>query len=362
MQSNCTALSAVKWSLFFLLSQSVVAQNTIPAMPEAVSNNAVAKVTTEQGNFLISFMGIGSGKKIEDIHNKVWSHRLGDKTWEARNAVPFSTPLPGRLASVAVGIRDKAYIFGGYTVAEDHSEKSSPDNFSYDILRDRYQPIAPMPVSVDDAVALAYQQRYIYIISGWHHDGNVNLVQVYDTQTNIWQQASPFLGTPVFGHAGGISGNQIVICDGVSVRPRVQQRRTFLAETACYSGLISSDKTTKIDWRKIPHPTGKARYRMAATALNNHSEKNILFAGGSDNPYNYDGMGYNGEASYPNNELWLYNLTQRKWRVFPDGPNTMDHRGLVVIDNNSVVILGGMNAQQAISNQVSIIRTSRFKR
>ena len=39
-----------------------------------------------------------------------------------------------------------------------------------------------MPVPVDDSVALSYKERYIYLISGWHNDGNVNLVQVYDTK------------------------------------------------------------------------------------------------------------------------------------------------------------------------------------
>jgi hypothetical protein len=41
-----------------------------------------------------------------------------------------------------------------------------------------------MPVPVDDDISLPYQSRYIYLISGWHNDGNVNLVQLYDTKTN----------------------------------------------------------------------------------------------------------------------------------------------------------------------------------
>ena len=127
-------------------------------------------------------------------------------------------PLKGRLASTAVGLGEYAYIFGGYTVDSDHTEISSPDVYRFDIKNNTYKHLASMPVPVDDSVAISYKERYIYLISGWHNDGNVNLVQVYDTKNNTWQQASPFLGEPVFGQAAAISGNTIVICDGVKTQ------------------------------------------------------------------------------------------------------------------------------------------------
>ncbi len=349
------------WFSLFFLSSFTLAQNIIPEMPEAVSNNAVAQVSTEQDDYLISFMGIGSGKTVKDVHNKVWSYRIGDKNWLERSAVPSSSLLRGRLASVAVGIKDKAYIFGGYTVADDHSEKSSPDNFTYDIVRDQYHPIATTPVPVDDAVALVYQQQYIYIVSGWHNDGNVNLVQVYDVLKNTWQQASPFPGEPVFGHAGGIIDNKILVCDGVGIKSAVQKRRTFTSVPACYLGTISPNQITKIDWRKIAHPTGVARYRMAATGVKTADEF-ILFAGGSDNPYNFNGIGYNDKPSNPNNDLWVYKLAQEKWHIISNGPNTMDHRGMLNVENDSLLILGGMRMQQRVSNRVGVISVATLNR
>ena len=178
---------------------------------------------------LVSFMGLGEGKTFKDVHNKVWSLSLAEeKPWQERKSVPSSLTLKGRLASVATSIESKAYLFGGYTVAEDHTEISSPDNFVYNLKTDTYNLIAPTPVPTDDAVALTYENRFIYLISGWHNDGNVNLVQVYDVQNDTWQQASPFPGAPVFGHAGGIVDNQMVICDGVKVQPRLKQRLSLI--------------------------------------------------------------------------------------------------------------------------------------
>ena len=49
---------------------------------------------------------------------------------------------------------------------------------------------------VEDAVLLVYLDRYIYLVSGWHDLGNVNLVQVLDTANGTWQQATPWPGAP----------------------------------------------------------------------------------------------------------------------------------------------------------------------
>ncbi|GAB5381219.1 MAG: hypothetical protein Alis3KO_16720 [Aliiglaciecola sp.] len=323
-----------------------------PPLPEPVSNNAVAFVKTEHGDYLVSMMGLGAGRDYKDIHNKVWALKIGENSWQQKTSVPSSLPLKGRLASVAVGIKQHVYLFGGYTVAADHTEISSPDNFKYDVVQDNYIKLAAMPVAVDDAVALVYRQRYIYLISGWHNDGNVNLVQVYDTQTDSWRQASPFLGKPVFGHAGAISVNKMVVCDGVAVVPEANKRRGFAAESACYIGTITDD-IYKIDWRTLPHPTGTARYRMAAT----HIGDTLYFAGGSDNPYNYNGIGYDGQPSKADNQVWIFNLDTMKWNISSTKASTMDHRGLIN-DKDQLLIIGGMGKNQQVLNTVTQIKLS----
>jgi len=330
----------------------MLSATSLPRLPEPVSNNAVAKVSTTEGDYLLSFMGLAQGKTYKDVHNKVWALKLGQQHWQAKSPVPSSLPLKGRLASIAVGIKDKAYLFGGYTVAKDHTEISSPDNFSYDVLSDSYQAIAKTPIPVDDAIALVYQQRYIYLISGWHNDGNVNLTQIYDSKTNSWQQASPFLGSPVFGHAGAIAGNKLLVCDGVKVVAQQDKRRTFAAEPSCYSGSINAQQIHKIDWRQVPHPTGIARYRMAAS----NDQQDIVFFGGSDNPYNYNGMGYNGLPSKPSAQLWRYSFKQQQWKINSHPQASMDHRALIKIDKNQAVVIGGMLSKQQVSDKIAIIK------
>jgi len=209
-----------------------------------------------------------------------------------------------------------------------------------------------MPVPVDDATALVYQDRYVYLVSGWHNDGNVNLVQAYDTQTGQWQQASPFLGNPVFGHAGGIVNNTMVICDGVSVTPHNDKRRSFAAETACFKGVIDKQNPLKIDWRTLDHPTGTARYRMAAAG--DEATNKIYFVGGSTNPYNYNGIDYNGEPSNADSAIWTFDIAEETWVISKTEAvaPTMDHRGLIDI-NGTWVTIGGMLGAQRVTSKVT---------
>ena len=264
----------------FLATNNVAANPLnieLPALPEPISNNAVATFNHNGQQFLLSFNGLLAGRDYTDVSNKAFmlqlgnnsDKQLGENKWQTIDNVPIAQPvngLTGRLASIATSIGSKAYVFGGYTVAKDHSEVSVPDVYSFDINAQSYQLLPPMPVPVDDSVALTYQNRYIYLVSGWHNDGNVNLVQVFDTHTNEWQQASPFSGKPVFGQAAAMSDNKMIVCDGVRVDVHLDKRRSYAAEPACYLGKVSNDNITRIDWRKVKHPTGIARYRMAAVA------------------------------------------------------------------------------------------------
>ena len=339
---------------------------SLPALPEPVSNNAVASVFIEDTQYIFSFMGLGVGKTFKDVHNRAWqlvineddsSKRNNVPQWQALPPVPSSLTLKGRLASVAVGVKDSVYIFGGYTVDENHNEISTPDVYKYSPTTTKYERLAPMPVPVDDATALVYQDRYVYLVSGWHNDGNVNLVQVYDTQTGQWQQASPFLGNPVFGHAGGIVNNTMVICDGVSVTPHSNKRRSFAAETACFKGEIDMENPFKIDWRTLQHPTGSARYRMAAAG--DEATNKIYFVGGSTNPYNYNGIGYNGKPSTADGAIWTFDIAKETWAIpktEAEAP-TMDHRGLIDINGTWITIGGMIGAQHVTSKVISHFST-----
>jgi hypothetical protein len=254
----------------------------------------------------------------------------------------------GRLAATAVGLPDGVILIGGYTVAEDGSEASVERVQRLDLAARVWRDLAPMPVPVDDAVAALYQGRYVYLVSGWHDTGNVNLVQVYDVARDRWFQATPWPGPPVFGHAGGIVADTLVICDGVGIESRENRPRGFVAIAACYGGRIDAEDPARIDWRRLPYHGGRPLYRMAAAGSAERGQ--VVFAGGSENPYNYDGIGYNGEPSAPSGRVFVFDLAAREWRELGRLPEpSMDHRGLLELDGG-YAILGGMRAAQRVTD------------
>ncbi|MBT8136789.1 MAG: galactose oxidase [Gammaproteobacteria bacterium] len=320
----------------------------VPGLPVAVSNNAVAGVVLDDGFHMVSLMGLLEGRTWRDTTSTAWHLPPAAAKWRRLPDVPGGA---GRLAGAAVGLGGLVYIFGGYTVAEDHSEVSVPLVHALDVRQDSYVELAPMPVPVDDTVALAYAGRYIYLVSGWHDSGNVNLVQLYDTETGQWHQATPWPGAPVFGHAGGIVDDQIVVCDGVRIETTRKQRR-FRAAKRCLSGRVRAGDPRRIDWVVMPHHPGPALYRMAATGTQLDGEPAILFAGGSDNPYNYNGIGYDGRPSSPSSRVFAWLTDTGRWQKKPSlSVATMDHRGLLA-HQGQYVIVGGMREGQAVTAAV----------
>jgi len=320
---------------------------SLPPLPEAVTNNAVVSLTAQGHEFLISFAGLGPGKDHDDVHARTFVFDSADEQWREAAPVPGGV---GRLAATAVAVGELAYVFGGYTVAEDGSEASMRWVHAFDPLSGEFDERASMPVPVDDAIAVVYRDRYIYLISGWHDFGNVNLVQQYDVIADTWSQATPTPGRAVFGHAGGIVGDTIVYCDGVAIEPHEDRRRDFVANPECFVGRIDGEESRRIDWREIkPHP-GKPRYRMAAAGST--EDGGVIFIGGSVNPYNFDGVGYNGVASQPAEDALMYKVETASWQqIDVGGPATMDHRGLVFFEGGWVTI-GGMVDDQQVSDDV----------
>lgn len=319
----------------------------IPALPQAVTNNAVVSVTTTNGEYLVSFAGLGKGRTHSDTLDSTWVFDGNTREWAEAAQLPGGV---GRLAAVAAAVGELAYVFGGYSVAEDGTEISTPWVHSFDPVSGQFEERAEMPVPVDDAVAVAFEDRYVYLISGWHDLGNVNLVQRYDTIENSWSQATPIPGPAVFGHAGGIVSNTIVYCDGVAIAAHENQGRDFVAVSDCYQGIIDASDSRRIDWRVVEAHPGLPRYRMAATGAEELG--GVLFIGGSENPYNYDGIGYDGEPSEPVAHALLFNTANAKWQVLPiSGTATMDHRGLLHFDG-SFVTIGGMEAGQQVTSRL----------
>lgn len=350
MTKIATSLALLTLTGCALASGTVrVTVSELPPLPEPISNNAAVSVQSGDGEFLISFAGLGAGRGHADTLSATYVLKGRDEVWVEADRVPGGV---GRLAAVAAAAGELAFVFGGYSVAPDGTEVSTPWVHSFDPVTRSFTERQPMPVPVDDAVAVTYDDRFIYLISGWHESGNVNLVQRYDTQSDSWAQATPIPGRGVFGHAGGIVGNRIIYCDGVAIRPHADRRRDFVANNECFAGVIDADNSRRIDWHTLePHP-GPPRYRMAATGID--AQDAVVFVGGSDNPYNYNGIGYDGKPSQPVSDILRYDLKRRSWTTLESATEpSMDHRALVGF-GRAWLTIGGMLEDQQVTDRVVV--------
>lgn len=319
-------------------------------LPAPLSNNAVASLKARGGLRFYSVMGIGPKKTWDAVSNAVYSLDPDSGEWTEVRPVPGTA---GRIAAAAAGARDHVFLFGGYVLDAQGGETTVPDVSVYDPLSDRWFRGSDTPVPVDDSVIGVYQDRYIYLVSGWSNNDAVRNVQVYDGAKNRWLQATPIPGTPVFGHAGALVDDTIIYVDGAHRNPAGSQPK-YVASDECWMGKIDHHDPTKIQWSKLPGHPGNARYRIAAGG--SEKDQKVYFSGGTDNPYNYNGIGYDGHPSEPVAVTFAFNLRTGKWETLnektPDP--TMDHRGLLVAPRG-LLIIGGMEKGQQVTSRVTVL-------
>jgi len=312
-----------------------------PALPAPVTNNAVAAVETAEGVSVFSFLGMDGTKTWSGVTNAAYRWDVGTDAW--REIAPV--PGVGRLASTAQVVDGKVYIIGGYTVAEDGTEASVPDVNIFDPETETWSRGADIPLPTDDAVSGVWRKSLVVLVSGWHDSGNVTAVQLYDPAQDEWADATRIAGVPVFGHTGTVVGDVIAYADGVrtdGTDPR------FVMDEASWHGDISPDAPTSIEWEPIPQHPGVPLYRAAAGAVGGLA----VFVGGTSNPYNYDGIGYDGEPSEPIRQVLAYVESSHEWRRLAAPPvATMDHRTLGVA-GGMVFLVGGMEEGQVVSARV----------
>jgi len=320
-------------------------------LPHPVTNNSVAAVHVDDRAVVYSMLGIGAGLAWDSITTRAFELDLSSGRWREIRSVPGPK---GRIASTAVGVNGKVYLFGGYTVAPDGDEVSLPNVDIYDPIEGEWTRGSDMPVPVDDSVSGVYDGRWVYLVSGWSMTDNVPDVQIYDTVEDRWSSATPIPGTPVFGHAGGVIDDAIVYCDGAYKGPEGSKPR-YRATDECWRGQIDEDDLSKITWTKIEAHPGTSRYRAAAGA--SERDGRVYFFGGTDNPYNINGVGYDGVPSEPVGVTFAWDERRGEWVLIDDSAAdpTMDHRGMIVLDGMRLVI-GGMERGQSVTRRVKVMR------
>lgn len=314
----------------------------VPDLPAPVTNNAVASGRTSLGWTLFSALGVDSTKRWSGIAGRAFSWTPGATQWTELPPVPGRV---GRLASSAAVVRGRLYVFGGYSVDSAGGEVSHASVDIYDPSTSQWTAGAPIPVAVDDMVAGVYNDSLVYLVSGWHDTDNVSNVQLYDVVHDRWMQATPFPGTAVFGGSGDLAESMIVIVDGAM---RSRRGPKYVMAPQSWAGMIDPLDATNINWTELGRHPGPLRYRAAASPCGSL----VVIAGGTANPYNYNGIGYDGRPSSPIAQVIALDTRTGRWRELPAAPRaTMDHRALA-IDGARAMIVGGMRDPQRVAADV----------
>jgi N-acetylneuraminic acid mutarotase len=333
-------MSMHKYYLFILFL--VISCTEKLALHEPVTNNAVASLEKDGHTVFYSFYGLDSTKRASGVHNKIF--RVDPATGESLSV--GTLPDLGRLASSASVINNKAYVVGGYAVFENGKEKSSDQLFIFHPETEEPTRGAALPIPIDDQVQGVWAGQLLYVISGWTDSLNTNAVQVYNPKDDQWQLATPMPDEPgakVFGGSGLIVGDTIYVLGGATFAKFFPPSRSF------YKGAIDPSNPLHITWLSSGEYPGEFRYRSAAFLRDNK----VVFAGGSNETYNYNGLSYSEKKPVePNKTKLVYDPGTGRMKTEPSSLQTMDLRGVVLDAQGNAFTFGGMSPNQKVRGEL----------
>jgi len=322
------------------------AQDQPDPLPLPLTNNAVTSVKVQGQTLVYSFMGLGASKNWDAVKNSAYALNLKYGRWTTIRSIQGS----GRLGATAVSVGEEVFVMGGYVPDKSGQQAIVADVSVYEPNGLRWYRGPDLPVAVRDAAAGEYRDRYVYVIGGFSTKGPTNAVQVYDTVSKQWAQATPYPGTAVFGHAGAIVGDSIIYVDGAK-SSGAKTGNVWVSSDECWLGKIDRKDPKKIEWSKLPAHPGPAHYRIAA--VGSDKDGKVYFAGGSAQVYDYNGIGLDGKPAEPSPVVFDYNVKRSEWETITDkAPNpTMDHRGMAVT-SDALIVVGGMGKDQKVEARV----------
>lgn len=313
-------------------------------MPAKRSNMAAASVEVGDTTWIYCFMGIDSSKACgSGIRLEAFKYNTVSDQWYP---IPNVPDTEGRIAASASSVNGKIYLIGGYKVYSSCNEFTSPRVDILDPVGDTWSLGDSVPTPTDDHVQVVYKDSLIYAISGWSQNTNTRSVQVYDTYQDNWTYANIIPGPGLFGHAGAISGDTILYTDGVRILGF-----NFILVNSVWKGVIDSQNPNSISWSSLMQHPGDRMYRGGGFSYGSR----IIYTGGTNNAYNIDGIGYNNVPSVESGRTWGYDLATGMFEEYPHNPDSvMDVREVVEVNDNQFYVIGGMSANQTVTDLVSV--------
>lgn len=347
------------FALLLLFAPADSRWTTLPPLPSAVTSNAVASSVHKDRALIYSFMGMGKEKNASAITTNAMVYDSYHDQWRVLPPVPGRH---GRMGASAVAVDGQVFVLGGYTVDEKGNESVVGDVDVYTPSADEptqgyWAKGIPIPIPVSDSVAGVVSDRFVLLISGWSKSGAIPNVQIYDTWHDHWRPGNVIAGRPVFGHAGAITNKTIVYCGGARVDSdkEATEKSLYTPSEECWQGNIASTGPFKIAWTELPSHPGKARFGMAAGVWG----KKVIFTGGTETTYNFDGLGYDGHSASPSAITFAWNVEAHAWQTLPVDPEpTMDARALAA-HQTGMVIVGGMQSGQKVEKRTAHLSLSK---
>jgi len=320
--------------------------SVLPSMPEPVSNNSVTQGYSGDTLCIYSFTGIDESKLFSGIHLKSWKYNTISQEW---SNIPDVPDFQGKIAAAASTINNKIYVIGGYHVNADNTEISSEKTHVFDPeINSWIEDGADIPVAIDDHVQAVWRDSLLFVVTGWSNNGNVEDVQIYNPELDLWSEGTPVPNGSyrVFGGAGTITGDSLFYYGGVT-------SGTFSTQGKLRRGVINPNNPTEIEWTNLGNSPGDKGYRCGAI----HYQDRIYFVGGSGDGYNYDGISYaTNQGVAPLTRILTWWSEQGFWNEGLGAPyGVMDLRGLSQISENQWIICGGMGENQEVSEAVYLL-------
>jgi hypothetical protein len=155
----------------------------------------------------------------------------------------------------------------------------------------------------------------------------------------------------VFGSAGGLADDEIVVTDGAKPGPQGGPR--YVASDECWLGKIDHKDPNKIEWSKLPPHPGPARFGTSAGGADR--DHRIYFSGGTATPHDYTGNSYDGQPAEVSSLTFSYDLHAHHWETISESTSDprADGRGLLETPLGPVV-LGGMAKNFAVTAGVTL--------